>query len=171
MKARNLGFLAIVILVSGLFAPATASAQDNTDYERLVTQTEFATGLVGAILGQVRTSIDDAEAMAVLKDKGVVPADWSGDDNVTMGVADQIFHQFGIRIEYESDEEAFLTLGVFEEILRHHLGEIKKTKHHWDIVHHFSIGMELGEYRQRLLGPSAENPTGISGGVVSPSGF
>jgi len=98
-----------------------------------------------------------------------VPAAWTGEGNVTMGEAAQTFHQLGFQI-YVEESEDLLTSGVFEQILRRHIGEIKRTKHHWDIVHHFSMGLELGEYRQRILGPSAENPYGAQE-IVSPSDF
>ena len=164
MKARTLVFSAVVVLLCGLLAPVHGWAQDN-GYERLVTQTEFATGVVGAILGQARTGIDDAEAMQVLKDKGLVPAEWTGDGNVTMGEAAATFDQLGFQIFVEESED-LLSSGVFELILRNHMGEFKRTKHHWDIVHHFSMGLELGQYRERIL-PNED----AGGDVVSPSNF
>lgn len=170
MKAKKLVVSVVAIVAFGMLTPVAGWGQDVTEYQQLVTQTDFATGLVAAILGQVRTSIDDAEAMTVLKDKGLVPADWTGAENVTMGEVDDIFHRMGFRVEIEDAEDVFLTQGVFEQILRNHMGEIKRTRHHWDIVHYFSVGLELGEYRGRLLGPSAENPYGIND-IVSPSDF
>jgi len=168
MKAKILVISTVLVLVFGAMAPDAGWAQD-AGYERPVSQTEFATGVVGAILGQDRSFIDDAEAMKVLKDRGLVPAAWTGEGNVTMGEAAQTFHQLGFQI-YVEETEDLLTSGVFEQILRQHMGEIKKTKHHWDIVHHFSMGLTLGEYRQRVLGPTAENPYGDRE-IVSPSDF
>ncbi|RLE33624.1 MAG: hypothetical protein DRJ61_06840 [Acidobacteria bacterium] len=165
MKARILIFSMVVALVSGAMFPAAAWAQDE-GYERPVTQTEFAIGVVGAILGQDRSLIDGAEAMKVLKDRGIVPATWTGEGNVSMGDAAHAFQQLGFQI-YVEESELLLSSGVFEQILRHHMGEIKKTKHHWDIVHHFSMGLELGEYRERILGPNDEH----GGSPISPSGF
>jgi len=165
MKARILIFSMVVALVSGAMFPAAAWAQDE-GYERPVTQTEFAIGVVGAILGQDRSLIDGAEAMKVLKDRGIVPATWTGEGNVSVGEAAHAFQQLGFQI-YVEESELLLSSGVFEQILRHHMGEIKKTKHHWDIVHHFSMGLELGEYRERILGPNDEH----GGSPISPSGF
>ncbi len=163
MNVRTLIFSMVMVLAIGAMAPVVVWAQDE-GYERPVTQTEFAIGVVGAILGQDRSLIDGAEAIGVLKDKGLVPTAWTGDGNVTMGEAAQAFQQLGFQI-YVEESELLLSSGVFEQILRHHIGEIKKTKHHWDIVHHFSMGLELGEYRERILGPQFEGPP------ISPSGF
>ena len=163
MKARVLIFSMVVALVSGAMFPVAAWAQDE-GYERPVTQTEFAIGVVGAILGQDRSLIDGADAMKVLKDRGIVPATWTGEGNVSMGDAAHAFQQVGFQI-YVEESELLLSSCVFEQILRHHIGEIKKTRHHWDIVHHFSMGLELGEYRERILGPQNEGPP------ISPSGF
>ncbi len=168
MKARILIFSMVVALVFGAMLPGTAWAQDE-GYERPVTQTEFAIGVVGAILGQDRSLVDGAEAMKVLKDRGIVPATWTGDPNVSMGEAAQAFHQLGFQI-YVEESEFLLSVGVFEQILRHHMGEIKKTRHHWDIVHHFSMGLELGEYRERILGLNQEGDGGEQP-PISPSGF
>lgn len=152
MKAKILVVSTVAVMVISLMVTVAASAEDS-DYERPVTQEEFATGVVGAILGQVRTSIDPVEAMNVMKNRGLVPASWTGDGFVTMEEAAHTFHSLGFQI-YVEDSEALLSLGVFEQILRHHMGEIKKTKHHWNIVHHFSMGLELGEYRERIISPS-----------------
>lgn len=162
MRHRVFFFMAVVTLVVSCWSGGFSWAQDATDYERIVTQSEFATGVVGAILGQVRSSIDDGEALKVLKDRGLAPAAWTGDGLVTMGEAAATFHQLGFQV-YIEDSEDFLTSGVFEQILRHHLGEIKKTKHHWDIVHHFSMGLTLGEYRERILPIEEEPPISASG--------
>ena len=166
MKLRILVISTVLVLVLGAMAPVAVWAQDE-GYERVVTQAEFATGVVAAILGQPRANIDAAEAMSVMKDRGLVPEAWTGDGDVSMGEAAQAFHQLGFQL-YVEESEFLLTSGVFEQILRHHIGEIKKTRHHWDIVHHFSMGLELGEYRERLLGPH----DGDGGQApISPSGF
>ena len=152
MKAKVLVVSTVAVVVMSLMAPIAASAQGD-DYDRPVTQQEFATGVVGAILGQVRTSIDPVEAMNVMKNRGLVPASWTGEGNVTMEEAARTFHLLGFQI-YVEDSEFLLSSGVFEQILRSHMGEIKRTKHHWAIVHHFSMGLELGEYRERIISPS-----------------
>lgn len=152
MKAKILIVSTIAVVVMSLMAPVFASAQED-DYERPVTQEEFATGVVGAILGQVRTSIDPVEAMNVMKNRGLVSASWTGEGFVTMEEAAHTFHSLGFQI-YVEDSDLLLSSGVFEQILRYHWGEIKKTRHHWSIVHHFSMGLELGEYRERIISPS-----------------
>ncbi len=163
MKRRPLFSVVILVLVFSCWGGGFIAAQESNDYDRVVTQSEFATGVVGAILGQPRTGVDPADALIVLKDNDLVPATWTGDGDVSMGEAAQAFHQLGFQV-YVEDSEALLTSGVFEQILRQHMGEIKRTKQHWDIVHHFSMGLELGQYRERILGPDGIPP-------VSPAGF
>ncbi len=158
--------MAMAAILGLLFLPGVAQAEE-ADYLRPVTQAEFAVGVVQAILGQVRNGVDPMEALGVLQERQLVPAEWDGEGNVTMGEAAATFHLLGYQLHVE-DSEALLTSGLFEEILRYHIGEFKRTKEHWDIVHHFSMGLELGQYRERILGPSADNPNGAQ---VSPSGF
>ena len=158
--------VALMLVFGFLIFPGIGSAQE-TDYLRPVTQAEFALGIVQSILGQVREGVDPSEALSVLQNRQLIPGTWDGEGNVTMGEASATFHRLGYQLHVE-DSEALLTSGVFEEILRYHIGEFKRTKEHWDIVHHFSMGLELGQYRERILGPSADNPNGAP---VSPSGF
>lgn len=145
--------MGVVFLTMAGAAWAADSTTGETEYDRPVTQTEFATGVVAAILNQPRVQVDDAEAMLVLKDRGLVPAAWTGSAFVMMSEAEETFHYLGVQL-YVEDGEELLSSGVFEQILRRHLGEIKRTKHHWDIVHHFSLGLTIGEYRQRVISPS-----------------
>ncbi|MCD4750689.1 MAG: hypothetical protein K8R59_15060 [Thermoanaerobaculales bacterium] len=143
---------AVAVMACLILAVVPASAQVN-DYDRPISKTEFVTGVYGAIMGQVRSTVDPVEALGALQERGMIPTVWDGEETITMGEAEQVFNQMGIQL-YVPDPDVLLNSGNFEQILRTHEGEIKKMKQHWDIVHHFTMGLELGEYRERIISGS-----------------
>ena len=152
MRVRfSAGTAVFLVCLCVLAAASSSSAQPSEeDYFRAITKTEFVTGIYAALIGQVRTMVDPAEALVALQDRGLIPEEWNGEETITLGEADEVFNHMGIQVFHE-DPDLLLTSSLFEQILRTHEGEIKRMKHHWDIIHGFSMGLELGEYRGRIL--------------------
>ncbi len=139
--------LAVVLLLSGGLALA------ENDYDQPVSQLDFAVGTYGAIMGQSRSTLNPADSLQILKDRGVVPPNWDGKANVTMGEAQEIFGQLGIQI-FVKDPELLISRGEFESILRKELGQFQLTRQHWRITHGFSTELTLGQYRERIISGS-----------------
>jgi len=124
-----------------------------TDYDQPVTQLDFATGVYGAIMGMSRATLDPSDCLQMLKDRGVVPPNWNGTPNVTMGEASEIFSQLGIQIHVK-DPTLLISRGDFESILRKERGNFQLVKEHWRVLHGFSTELTLGQYRERVISGS-----------------
>lgn len=146
-------YLRIFVIALSLVALTVGIALAENDYDRPVSQSEFALGVHAAIIGQSRSTLKATESLQILKDRGVIPGNWQGSKNVTMGQAQEIFSQLGIQI-YVKDPELLLSLGQFEQILREQRGKFQLTRQHWRIIHGFSTDLTLGQYRERIISGS-----------------
>lgn len=143
---RVLGTILVLFLTCGM-------AFAKTDYDQPVTQLDFATGVYGAIMGMSRATLDPSDCLQMLKDRGVVPPNWNGTPNVTMGEASEIFSQLGIQIHVK-DPTLLISRGDFESILRKERGNFQLVKEHWRVLHGFSTELTLGQYRERVISGS-----------------
>lgn len=147
-RALLLSFVILFAWAGAIPAQETPAGQEPEG----ITHGQFAVLLLKAAAGYTDTLPDEETALQLVKEYGLVPADWQIDDVLTHGELADVLGQLGVDY-FPADRDALVSQPYAEALLRRELTRLRDYLAR-RMGHGFSVNHILDQGIDRAVSPS-----------------